>query len=255
MKQTSVIRRIGEEGLRIFSTDNFKKITRDLGLKDSYALKLLHLYIAEGTIRKLYRGKYTLTQSLLSGPPLSEYEIGNSLAVPSSICCWSAFAVHHLTDQVLNTVYVMTTYHRANNSPKSVFEIDFTTYKLIRVQELLYFGFERKFITEVPIMVTDLERTLLDGLIRPQYCGGFREVMEAFQVSWERVNQEKLIKYAERIGKAPLKRIGWVCESLKLDSPHLKMLQDIDCHSSIKLDASRPNNGPWNPRWNIKENI
>lgn len=255
MNQISIIRKIGEKGLRIFSTDDFKEITRELELKDSYALKLLHLFINEGSIRKLNRGKYALNQSLLSGPPLSEYEIGNSLATPAGICCWSAFAIHQLTDQILNTVHVMTTYHRAHNSSKNLFKIDFTTYQLIKVQDPLYFGFERRFITEIPIIVTDLERTLLDGLIRPQYCGGFREVIGAFQVSWARVNQEKLIQYAQKIGKSSLKRIGWICEYAKLDNPHLEILQNIDSNSLIKLDPSGPNRGSWNSRWNIQENI
>ena len=32
--------------------------------------------------------------------------------------------------------------------------------------------------------MTDLERTLLDGLSIPRYCGGFAEVIHAVQLVW-----------------------------------------------------------------------
>ena len=35
------------------------------------------------------------------------------------------------------------------------------------------------------VTITDVERTLLDGLAMPQHCGGFAEVVHAFQVGMD----------------------------------------------------------------------
>lgn len=255
MNPVAIVRRLGEEGFRIFKTEDFRKIAIELGLKDSYVPQLIRRLIKDGSLISLYRGTYTIAGGLLAGPPLSSYEIGLALAKPSALCCWTAFSLHNLTDQVLRAVFVMTTYQREHNSVKTNFEIQGARYKIIRVQEKFFYGYERRFLTEVPIIVTDLERTLIDGLVRPQYCGGFREVIEGFRLGWDRVNVDKLIDYGHKMSTAVLKRIGMVCETLELENPRLEELQSIPCSSFYKLDTSGENKGPWNYRWNLRDNV
>ena len=40
--------------------------------------------------------------------------------------------------------------------------------------------------------VTDLERTLLDGLSMPQHCGDFAEVIHAFQLTKDRLGTGRI---------------------------------------------------------------
>lgn len=255
MNQVIVLKKIAETGLRIFSTDVLRGITQELGLKDTYLPQLIHRYSFEGVVRKLHKGVYALPQDLMAGPPLSEFEIACHLATPSALCCWSAFVIHGLTDQVLNHIYVMAPYGRKHFSSKTSFEIERTTYKIINVSPQSFFGTEIRWITEAPITVTDLERTLLEGLIRPEYCGGFREVMEAYGQAKERLNQNKLIDYGKKISLSVLKRIGWVLEEIGIHNEGIEDLQRLPCTSCYKVDVSSPSSGKWNARWNMKENI
>lgn len=49
------------------------------------------------------------------------------------------------------------------------------------------------------ICITDIERTLIDIVVRPQYSGGFQTVLNAFNKSKGKVNIEHLIKYYKTI--------------------------------------------------------
>ena len=42
-----------------------------------------------------------------------------------------------------------------------------------------FFGTEKVWIGEARVAITDLERTLLDGLSMPQYCGDFAEILSS----------------------------------------------------------------------------
>lgn len=255
LRSLSVIRELAEKGYRIFSVDDVRPITRSLGLKDSYLPQLLRRCVLEGSLHSLYRGVYCLNQSLTSGSPITEYEIANYIAKPSALAFWSAFVIHHLTDQVLCDVLILVPREDSTHSVQSVFTINKTRYRIIRVKREYFFGVEKKFLTDQPIVVTDLERTLIDALGRPELCGGFREVINAFQIAWHRVNVEKLIDYGTTYGISVLKRIGWICENLELSNDHLDALKALPCTSCYKLDVSGYAMGKISKRWNLRENI
>ncbi len=256
LRPLAVIRELAEKGLRIFSVDDVRVITRSLGLKDSYIPQLMRRCVLDGSLQHLYRGVYCLNQSLTAGSPVTEYEIANYLVQPSVIAFWSAFAIHQLTDQVLHDVLILARREEVTHSSQSIFKIKGTTYRIFRMKgEHFPFCAEQKFLTDVPVLVTDLESTLISSLIRPDLCGGFREVINAFQIAWDRVDIEKLIYYAQNIGVSVLKRIGWLCENLNLFNPRLEELKALPCTSCYKLDVSGKSVGKISRHWNLRENI
>ena len=76
------------------------------------------------------------------------------------------------------------------------FPVGDTTYRFIQVKPGRFFGEEKVWVGEARVSITDLERTLLDGLSMPQHCGGFAEALHAFQ-----------------LGITTAKRLGWALES------------------------------------------
>jgi predicted transcriptional regulator of viral defense system len=42
--------------------------------------------------------------------------------------------------------------------------------------------------------ITDPERTLIDGITMPQYCGDFAEALHAFQTRGDNLNLERVIE-------------------------------------------------------------
>ena len=55
-------------------------------------------------------------------------------------------------------------------------------YRFIQVRPERFFGTEKVWIGDARVAITDLERTLLDGLSMPQCCGDFSEVLHAFEI-------------------------------------------------------------------------
>jgi predicted transcriptional regulator of viral defense system len=64
-----------------------------------------------------------------------------------------------------------------------------------RVRPERYFGVERVWVGEARVTVTDPERTLLDALAMPQYCGDFAEVLHAFEARGAALDLDRIIHY------------------------------------------------------------
>lgn len=103
--------------------------------------------------------------------------------------------------------------------------------------------------------VTDVERTLLDGLSRPQYCGDFAEVLHAFAVRGDGLDLDRIIAYAMRLDAATSKRLGWVLEHQGIDPSRLARLLAVPTQGYRKLDPTGPRRGPCHPRWQVQENL
>ena len=132
------------------------------------------------------------------------------------------------------------------------------TFRFIRVQPGRFFGFTQEWVGETRVTFTDLERTLLDGLSRPRECGGFAEVLEAFERARGRFSATKLVEYALRLEPVVARRLGWVLEE-HLGTPWaaLKPLKAVvqAALAYQPLDPSAPRRGPCKSRWKLQENL
>ena len=117
-----------------------------------------------------------------------------------------------------------------------------------------YFGISQIWIENAKVNITDPERTLLDGLMMPQYCGGFQEVLFAFKMRGNELDLKKIIDYALQLPKAVAQRLGWVLDFLGFHEHQIDSLRKMAL-TAKKLDASGPIGGPINHRWKIQENI
>ena len=107
------------------------------------------------------------------------------------------------------------------------------------------------------ISVSDLERTIIDSLARPDLSGGVVEVATALQIGAERFDYQKLISYAERFdNQAVMKRLGFLLELLGLTTQsNIDDLQKQISSSYASLDPYLPKEGNYYSRWKLKINI
>lgn len=122
---------------------------------------------------------------------------------------YSAMAVHDLTDQVPKVFYV--TVEQSSKPYKGELaqdRIDAAFSKPQRLTNAVATLYGEKEITLQKIngkytnalgvskhdgvRVTNLERTLIDATVRPAYCGGVSEVMEAYKRAAEKISINKL---------------------------------------------------------------
>ena len=181
-----LVRLLASEGHRIFSIDLARDFSSHVGLKEPYLAEALYHLRRNGWIVPLRRGLYAI--SVPGAQPIHEFEIAMALVHPAAISHWSAMHHHGLTEQIPRRVFVSTTQasvprvaaratRRSAGRP-----VGGATYQFVQVKPEQFFGAEQVWIGEARVTITDIERTLLDGLSMPRYCGDFAEVLHAFGV-------------------------------------------------------------------------
>ncbi len=257
-----LVRLLAYEGDRIFTTGRAREMAPRVGLKDAYVAESLYHLRRNNWIVSLRRGLYALSPTVPGVAAAHEFEIAMPLVDPAMISHWSALHHHGLTEQAPRDVFVLTTkgtwVPRRGNDPRSPgngYPVGDVTYRFVQVKSDRFFGAEKVWVGDARVSVTDLERTLLDGLSMPQHCGDFAEVLHAFRVAMDRLNTGRIAEYAVRLGTTTAKRLGWVLESLGVASPELERLAALPAKGYRKLDPTGPRRGSCNSRWMVQENL
>ena len=258
-----LVRLLAYEGDRIFTTDRARELAPRVGLKDSYLGEALYHLRRNDWIVPLRRGLYALSSTVPGVSDAHEFEVAMALANPASISHWSALHYHGLTEQVPREVFVLTTtessvprVRRAEaRRPEGGYPVGDVTYRFVQVRPARFFGTQEMWIGAARVAITDVERTLLDGLSMPQHCGDFAEVLDAFQVGMDRLDIERIARYASRLDATTAKRLGWVLEYHGDDSSSIDRLVSLPVRGYRMLDPTGPRRGPCNSRWMVQENL
>ena len=115
---------------------------------------------------------------------------------------------HGLTEQVPRTVFVLTTTETSAPRMRAAgttlqggeYLAGDTMYRFVRVRPDRLFSTEQVWVHDARVVITDLERTLLDGLARPRHCGDFAEVPHAFEVAMDRVDVKRITEHWPQAG-------------------------------------------------------
>jgi predicted transcriptional regulator of viral defense system len=177
------------------------------------------------------------------------YELANEVNPVSCFCYSSALEVLRVTDQRFNTIhmykpkFLQGTFQEIND-PLSDILIPADTKKnewhineipanialpkvwdkyeisVHSIKNEWLFGIETREIQGVKVKTTDLERTLIDGLRAPKYCGGLNEVFKAWIRSVDNFDIDILVDYTERINSSIIyQRVGFVLEKIGFSHP------------------------------------
>jgi len=280
-------RKLAESGQRLFTAEEARKLAPSVGISPGYFLQALHHLSRTGWIVRLMKGLYSLSGSVPGTTPLHEFEIAMALVEPAAISHWSALSYHGLTEQTPRRVYVLTTARSvprvrrrvkarraeagypqtqpsaASHQPSAAtvqpaedgYSVGGIIYQFIQVKPGRFFGIENVWMNESRIKVTDPERTLLDGLMMPQHCGDFSEVLHAFEVRAPRLDVDRIIGYALKLDAATVKRLGWILERQGVKPERLEPLRKAPVKGYRVLDPSGPRRGPCDTGWMIQVNL
>ena len=263
MAGIELVRVLAHEGDRIFTTDRARELAPRVGLSDDYVLESLHHLRRNDWIVPLRRGLYAVCWPVPGVAGVHEFEVAVALVQPAAVSHWSALNYHGLTEQIPRQVFVLTTTDvtvprkRASEigDRRSGYRVNGTVYQFVQVRPDRYFGAERIWVGDARVSITDLERTLLDGLAMPQHCGGFGEVIHAFGEALPRLDVERIAEYARRLGPAIAKRAGWVLEWQGCEASQIDELAALPIKGHRKLDPTGPRKGVYNSRWMLQENL
>lgn len=249
-----LVRRLAQAGDRLVTLDRARAIAPSVRLSAGYLRQALHHLVQSGWLVRLRPGLYAMASSVPGVAPTHEFEVAMALVRPAAISHWSALHYHGLTDQLPRRVFVLTTTD-ATIPHLGERPVGGMRYQFVQVRPSRFFGVMRVWIGDARVTVTDPERTLLDGLRHPAYCGDFAEVLRAFDMHHPALNVDRIIRYAMKLGAAPVKRLGWVLERQRVPSERLRRLATVPIKGYRLLDPSGPRRGPCHQRWMIQENL
>lgn len=166
---------------------------------------------------------------------------------------YSAMRLHGMTTHPLMNVII--TMPKRNASKK----IHNLLYQFIYSKPNHFWGISKIWVTKHErVCVSDLERTILDGLDRPDLCGGIKEIARGIWNKQKQIDWKKMAQYAnEYHSKAAVKRLGYILETLNLGLDCIPLLEKIISPKKdyILLDPNGLKIGTYLSRWRIRVNI
>ena len=112
-------------------------------------------------------------------------------------------------------------------------------------------GIRHERLADLPVLIPDEAKTIIDGLDQPRYAGGLPEVARALRTALPTLDLELLVEYAVRMTNFSLAaRLGYLLELFGRPVTGLPASR-----SPVALDPAQPRRGHLNARWRIVVNV
>ncbi|MCX6737669.1 MAG: hypothetical protein NTX26_02985 [Candidatus Parcubacteria bacterium] len=225
---------------RILSVHNLMVIFREL-YTDASAHNRINKLTKAGWLKRIKQGLYLITDSLSGRTQndLSLYVIANSLVNESYVSLSYALNYYQMFDQYDKMVTSITT----KNSKK--YNFDGHIYNFSQIKAKLYFGFIEKREGGKIIKIAEAEKALLDYLYLDVGFGSASLVFETIKNYHSEFDLNKLQSYAMRFGLTTLRKIGFMLDTLNLDSDQALAVLKNNKGSSLFTADSKLFNAKW----------
>ena len=238
----------------VFRLEDVRDIT---GLSETSARSFVRKLVDRGVASRLKPGLYVLVPFELGRQ--RQYP-GNPLVVAREIMHGkdyylshaTAMEIHGMTTQPQLVVMVSTPATRRSVTALGV------EFRFVRCQRRHLFGLTEHWVTkQEKVRVSDLERTIIDGLKQPVHCGGLTEVAKGLWMRRQDMNVDRLVQYAKRIGVgAVVRRLGFLLETYEMaPAPDLDRLRRGLTATYVRLDPILPAAGKRLRRWRLQLNV
>lgn len=262
MKHKNISSRSGElltslnnQNILCFTYEDAQKIFPDA--KGSTIRELLTDMAKRGLLMRVKEGLYYIIpydQDPESFMPdwhlLTQYLVGDATYY---IGYYSAMQIHSLITQPSLKEQIV-----VNKQIKpAMLNIKGIPFQFIYHNEKHFFGAKKTWIDSFnKIQCSDLEKTFIDALFKPEYAGGITEIAKAIYKSKDKIDFKKLLEYTEKFdSQAVTKRLGYLLELLDIQHEIVQKLKLRNTKSYFLLEPSHPKQGKMISRWNIQENI
>jgi predicted transcriptional regulator of viral defense system len=235
-----------------------------VGISRKHAVNLLASMAQKGALHRVGRGRYAVIppdvlygrRSYVADPHqiLNELMQTNGADGLYYVAYQSAAAIHGAAHQLPFALLV------AIPQQRRPIELGRARIQFVQLKPEKLFGFQQIRYHDVPLNVSDREKTILDCLERFDLCGGVAEVARTISGLIEGVEPGKLLDYLQRMDNQALaQRLGLILERLStmqeiegslIDS----IAQRVGVHI-YPLDPHEPEAGVLDSRWRIRENV
>ncbi|MEW6002148.1 MAG: type IV toxin-antitoxin system AbiEi family antitoxin [Nitrospirota bacterium] len=228
--------------------------TKILGANNKQVKKLLHDLVNQGWLNRVEKGKYFLIPlSVDATKPYTQNQflIASNLVYPYYVGLWSMLHYYGYTEQLINTIFII------SPKRKKDFTLSGVNYKFVKTSARKMFGLTKIEIDGMAVQVSDKEKTILDCLDHPEYCGGITEVVKGIWIAREELDFDRILNYVRKLGNSAVaKRLGYLLETLGIDKKiSTENLKKIIKKGFSPLDPLLPKKGRYNTPWNLLVNI
>lgn len=263
-RSADFIIKIHEQNLKTF---NLKDVAQITGLTENHARAFIATLVNRGLVTRLKQGLFNLVpfelgaQTEYYGHPFiiareivraSYQRIHQEQNIKYYLSHASAMDIHQMVTQPQYLVYTTSV---ISIHAQNIMDMEF---HFVKCKEVHYFGIINHWVEkDEKILVSNIERTILDGLKQPYYCGGISEVAKGFWMKRTHIDINKLIEYALLLDiGAVIRRLGFLLETYNIGTMNqIQALQNKLTNTYHLLDPTLPAEGKHLKRWRLRLNI
>ncbi len=249
-----LVAELHERGKTLFSHADVEEIT---SLQAKSARNFVAALVQRGVASRLKPGLFILVPFELGHE--RDY-IGSPYVVARELVGGADYFVSHASAMDLHQMVTQPQLVVYTTTPQAIRPrvVLGTEFRFVRCKPEHLFGATDHWVTKTEkVRVSDLERTIIDGLKQSEYCGGFTEVAKGFWMRSDNIDYGKLVDYALRLDVGSVfRRLGFLLETFEVDAPHeLDRLQENLTPAYAILDPLLPDEGKYMARWRLRLNV
>jgi len=233
--ETRLLFGLEKVGKTVFTLSDAARI---LGSSKTAAKVIIYRLKCKGRIVTAQRGKYVLAPAragveghwsenpfLIVSHIINEYYVG----------FWTAMSHWGMTEQIPITIFVATA------KRKRPVRYGGQTFRFVTLSKRKFFGFTKERIDSRTFNISTKEKTIVDGLVFPQHCGGMSEVTKAIWNSRKELDWNSLLAMAKRMSvDAALRRLGYLLHLLGLEPEMGRSVAKLEWRGLRFLDPTAP---------------
>ena len=223
------------------------------------ANKILSRLCRKGWLHRLKYGAYTIVpiSSTVAEPIVEDaWPLAMEVFKPAFISGWSAAEHWDMTEQIFNSISVVTTSVQRGTMQR----IGNISFRVRTVPQSRFFGSKKVWFGSKAVQIADPSRMIVDILDLPRLGGGGRHTVDIVTQYWQSDQRDGalLLDYAIRYRRGSVfKRLGFLAEQLGAPVTGEWL---ISCQSHISkgitaLDPDGSKKGKIISKWGLKVNI
>ncbi len=250
----NLICKLYEENKPIFKIDDVQRI---LGKGYNEATDLLSELVRRGIVTRMKPGKFLIIPQELGNTVqyIGNWYVAAKEVVNSPdyyIAFYSAMNYWGMLTQPLVKIFVATPQRQVVPQEMKNKLI------LVFIKNKFNWGVKEVWATrDKKVRISDLEKTIIDALAHPQYCGGITEIAKGIWLTKNKIDYTKLSNYVNKYNKNVIaKRLGYILEILDIEQQYLKdeLKKYVKNHYDL-FDPILPKKGIDKNHWRLIDNV
>jgi len=252
---SKLIQELNEKGKEFFTIRDASNILKENSIES--IRKLINSMIRRGLVMRISSGLFNLIPYENNANQYfpNWHLVANELAKNHNyyIGFYSAMDIHGLVTQPSLVEQIVTS---KQIIPKFKY-IKNVKFEFIYLNKKHFFGYENTWIDNFhKVKCSDLEKTIIDCLYKPQYASGISEIIKGIYKIKNKIDQDKMLRYLEIFDSQSIyKRLGFILHKLDILFVLRKFIESNITDVYSPLDPSMPKEGKFHSKWKVLDNV